>query len=352
MRARRYDLDWMRVLAIGLLIIYHSAIGFQSWGALIGFIPNTEKWNALWLPMTIINVWRIPLLFCVSGMSLFLALNGKTWKQLLNERFIRIGIPLLFGVLVIVPLHILLLQFYYKQQLSYKPHLGHLWFLGNILIYTVVVVFLYFLLKKRNKAAAIALPDKLLKSPLVFLGIMVLFMAEAELLRPASFETYAFTGHGFALGGLAFATGFWFMQADLPFWKMLLRWRWFFGALALGLYINRIYAYPEQIAVYLTALESCAWLFCLTGFAYRYLNVPGKTLDYLREAVFPVYLLHMVVLYLGSVWLFPLNLSAPLKFILLVLFTLTGTFALYELLIRRVALLRILFGLKRLKPFN
>ena len=118
---RRYDIDWLRVIAIGMLLIYHTAIGFQSWGLMIGFITNKQPWNGLWTPMSMLNIWRIPLLFFVSGMGVFFAIQKRNWKQLLQERTRRILLPFVFGMLFIVPIHILLLQKYYGWELGYKP---------------------------------------------------------------------------------------------------------------------------------------------------------------------------------------------------------------------------------------
>ena len=56
---RRHDIDWLRVIAIGLLLIYHIAIIFQPWGLFIGFIQSEESVKALWTPMTMLNVWNI-----------------------------------------------------------------------------------------------------------------------------------------------------------------------------------------------------------------------------------------------------------------------------------------------------
>ena len=49
---RRYDIDWLRVIAIGLLLIYHIAIAFQPWGVFIGFIQSDKSLEALWIPMS------------------------------------------------------------------------------------------------------------------------------------------------------------------------------------------------------------------------------------------------------------------------------------------------------------
>jgi len=56
----------------------------------------------------------------------------------------------------------------------------------------------------------------------------------------------------------------------------------------------------------------------------------------------------MIFLYLGSRIFFPMEVSAPIKFFLVVLFTFTGCFTSYEL-IRRVSFLRPFFGLRVIK---
>ena len=150
MQNRRHDIDWVRVIAIGLLLIYHIAIGFQPWGVMIGFITNSEPWESLWIPMAMLNVWRIPLLFFVSGMGVYFALQNRNWKELLKERASRILIPFVFGILVIVPLHMYLMQFHFGWDVSYSPNPGHLWFLGNIFSYVLLLAPIFYYLKKNE----------------------------------------------------------------------------------------------------------------------------------------------------------------------------------------------------------
>ena len=119
---RRFDIDWLRVIAIGLLLLYHVAIGFQPWGIMIGFITNDKPWTGLWLPMAMLNVWRIPLLFFVSGMGVYFALQQRSWKDLIAERSLRILIPFVFGIFVIAPFGILMWQYYNKFPVSYNAN--------------------------------------------------------------------------------------------------------------------------------------------------------------------------------------------------------------------------------------
>lgn len=342
---RRYDIDWLRVIAIGLLLVYHVAIGFQPWGIMIGFITNKEPWPSLWLPMSMLNVWRIPLLFFVSGMGVFFAMQHRTWKQLIQERSLRILLPYLFGTVAIFPLSVLILQRYYGWEISYNANPGHLWFLGNIFIYVVVLVPLLFLLKKYRDGKVILSMQKMLGTPLGLIPFIALFVAEALLLKPFPYELYAMTWHGFVLGFLAFLCGFCFVLLGAPFWKMIVTWRWLFLALAIGLFVARTFLFGMKNPMYLLVVESDCWIFSIFAFGHRYLNRPGKTLRYLSEAAYPVYILHMIFLFLGSALIFPTSIPVAAKFFALLLFTLAGCFASFEI-IRRIPFVRVLFGLK------
>ena len=135
---RRYDIDWLRVITIGLLIIYHIAACFQPFARDYSFMKNEPSMEAIWYPMTIINFWRIPILFFVSGMGVCFAMRKRNWKQLILERTRRILVPLIFGFFCIVPIHIALYLEYYQRELYYAVHQGHLWFLYNIFIYVLL----------------------------------------------------------------------------------------------------------------------------------------------------------------------------------------------------------------------
>ena len=343
---RRYDIDWVRVIAIGLLLIYHTAIGFQSWGIMIGFIATDKPWPALWTPMLMLNVWRIPLLFFVSGMGVFFAIQNRNWKELILERAGRILVPFIFGIFVIVPLGLYLWQYYYDWDLTYSRSPGHLWFLGNIFVYVLILSPAFFYLKKYESRKIVSTIKSLIGTPLGIVVVIAAFVAEALLVDPRPFELYAMTWHGFLLGLIAFFFGFCFVLSGPPFWQMILKWRWFFIASAILLYAYRIIQFQQFPPNYLLAIESNCWIISVFAFAYRYLNHPSKALDYLSQAAYPVYILHMIFLYLGSLLIFPLNIPSPVQYPLLLLFTLAGCFASYEYLVRRINIIRPLFGLR------
>jgi hypothetical protein len=343
---RRYDIDWLRVIAIGLLLIYHISIGFQPWGVFIGFIQNNESLDWIWTPMSMLNIWRIPLLFFVSGMGVYFAIQRRNWKELITERSRRILIPFIFGMIAIVPLHIYLWLDYYNQDMKYLPNPAHLWFLGNIFIYVVIFSPLFFLIKKYPDGKFQKILNQLLSHPSGLLILMIPFIAEAEFVPKESFELYAMTWHGFWIGLVAFVIGFLCVASGMAFWKTVTKWRWLLLGVAVALYLIRLLLYDLNSPEYLKAIESNFWIFTVFGFGHRYLNKPGKALRYLSSAAYPVYIIHMVFLYLGSVFLFEIDIAAIYKFILLFVFTMGGCMLTYEFIISRVKFLKPLFGLK------
>jgi glucan biosynthesis protein C len=345
---RRYDIDWLRVIAIGLLMIYHIGFVFLPWGVFIGFIQNDEVLEFIWKPMSMLNVWRIPLLFFVSGMGVCFAIRKRSWKELILERSRRILLPFLFGIFCIVPLHLFLWQKYYNQDVTYSIQVSHLWFLANIFIYVLVLSPLFFFLKKNEQGRLNRGLIKLFGSPWGLLVITAAFVVEAVLVKPETYETYSMTLHGFLLGLLAFLFGFVGVYTGVTFWQTVKKWRWVFLLLAVALFVYRLIAFDLLAPNYLKAIESNMWIFSAFGFGYRYLNHPGKTLAYLSQAAYPVYILHMFFLYLGSYLIVPLGIPTHFKLALVTVFTLAGCFAFYELIIKRVRFLRPLFGLKAL----
>jgi len=343
---RRYDIDWLRVIAIGLLLVYHIGIAFQPWGVFIGFIQSDKSLDSLWIPMSMLNVWRIPILFFVSGMGVCFAIRKRNWKQLLLERTQRILVPFLFGVFTIVPAHLLIWQKYYSQDLTYSPNPSHLWFLGNIFVYVILLSPVFFYLKRNENGLINRWLKKLYRYPLGFLLIVICFIIEAVLLNPETYATYSMTLHGFVTGLLAFLFGFTFILNGDTFWQTILKWRWAFLFIAGTLFVIRYIEFRLTAPNFLVAIESLMWIFTVFGFAYKYLNHASKTLSYLSQGAYPIYIIHMIFLYLGSSLIIPLDISAVLKFILVIAFTGTGCFVMYELVIRRISIIRPLFGLK------
>jgi hypothetical protein len=211
----------------------------------------------------------------------------------------------------------------------------------------VILLMPLFFYLKRNENGRLASGIRLLFShPLGLLVIPVAILVETLLLQPETYALYAMTLHGFLLGLLVFLSGFLMVFSGPAFWETVLRWRWLSLMLAVGLFMIRLVVFDLEAPNYLPPFESGMWIFALLGFGYRSLNHPSKTLSYLSRGAYPIYILHMLFLYLGALCILPLQVPASLQFVLLVTFTFTGCFLSYELIIRRIRFLHPLFGLK------
>jgi membrane-bound acyltransferase YfiQ involved in biofilm formation len=146
---------------------------------------------------------------------------------------------------------------------------------------------------------------------------------------------------------LAFFFGFYFCALGDVFWNAVDKMKHVSLTIAVVLYFVRLSYFDLSSPNFLASIESMSWIFALFGFGYAYLNKPSKLLSYLSQSAYPVYIVHMIFLYWASSLFLPLGLSLEMNFMLIVLFTFAGCFAVYDLIIRRVGFLPPLFGLKR-----
>lgn len=344
---RRYDIDWLRTLALGLLILYHVVISFQSWGYTIGFPQNEPTLDSLWIWMAMINVWRIPILFVVSGMGVAFAMRRRTWKQLLLDRTVRILLPFLFGYFAIAPIVAYGSMIFYGIEPVYLPGTAHLWFLGNIFAYVVLLLPLLMVMKKRPNNPLLRFFTRLVQLPGGIFLFALPLIVEALLVNPVEYVTYADTAHGFWLGLVCFFIGFLFISLKDEFWQRVIKLRGVALLLAFSGYVWRFSAYQlVGVPNGFIALESMLWMLAILGFGANNLNRPSPQLVYWNTAVYPVYILHLPIQFLLALLILPLALPAELKLLLLLAGTLGGSLLLYELVLKRVRWLRPFFGLK------
>ena len=236
-------------------------------------------------------------------------------------------------------------QKHYNMPLGYFPHQGHLWFLLNIFIYVLLLTPIFRFLKKTGSGKFSKAWSSLMGHPLGPISISIFFVIEALIVKPQLYALYAQTWHGFFLGLLAFGFGFLFVYSGRSFWNTVQKWYWLYLSVATVLYSIRFFAYSTEAPGYLAAIESNCWIFALFGLGHRYLNHPSGILSYLSKAVYPVYIIHMFVLYLGALLILPLEIPVIIKFLAITCFTFLVCFLIYEFALRRIAFLRPLFGL-------
>jgi len=353
---RRYDVDSIRVIALGLLILYHIAVSFQPWGAdLVMFIENEQSLEWVWILMMVINIWRIPILFVVSGMGARFAMERRDWSNLISDRSLRIFVPFIFGMFFIVPINFIIFNIYYEKDQFYFPSPGHLWFLANIFFYILIFCALFNYFKKHPENMFYRFIKSVINKPLGLIPVFALpIVLEAILIQPRDYPVFALTLHGLILGMICFFSGFVLVSLKEDFWTSVRKIKLITLVLAFSLYLLRSYnviitesdLISSSLAVnVLTGFESANWMLAAFGFGAAFLNKPSKSLGYLSSAVYPVYIVHLPVQMLCSSLVFQLGIPAILKLIIVLVGTFALSFAIYEI-IKRIKWVRFLFGMK------
>lgn len=372
LRARRNDLDWVRIGAFGLLILYHLAMYFGPWS---WHLDARERVPWLGVAMVASNPWRLGLLFLISGVAVRHMTTKASPGGLMLERSRRLLLPMLFGVVVLVPP-----QAYFEQvvkdglQTSYlafwprflldhlprltggwsPPPLNHLWFIGYIWAYSLIALAL--LWPPRLSSSA----QTRLGPALSGAGVLVTPILYLATVRFALFPRFGVTNHltwdpyNHASSLALFLTGF-LLAFQPSFWTSLERARWPALLLAVGsttvLGIDAARPVPLQhpnAVIEMAAFAVAQWSMIVTvlGFGRRHLStLDGPALGYLREAVFPFYLLHQTIIVAAAYGLQPLDLPNGLEAVVLLAITILGCIAGFEI-VRRTPVLGPCLGLR------
>ncbi|MGB0834120.1 MAG: acyltransferase family protein [Psychrobium sp.] len=374
---RRHDLDWLRVLAFGLLILFHSGMFYvENWGFHAKSQYRSETLESL---MLLIQPWRMAILWVIAGIAIKFVLAKITATRFIYQRSIRILIPLLFGILVVVPpqLYVEMTQnndlsmdfwtfireFYNPNTLIFDkyssgiwPHIdvNHLWFLRSLWKYSLIILLLAPLL---NATWGIRATNWLMNrhiAVIILLLSLPLFAYSMALEGDDTRYAVGFTCmlYGYLIGWHA---NFWHRVAALriPLFIILI-----VCACIVITFYNLIWLNPEGKPEWISAIGLVIYnimritgIFCAFGFGYHYLNKPSAGLNYFNEAVYPFYILHQTLIIVIGYHLTAHSLGPIVESTLLISLTTIGCFALFEL-IKRIDNLRYLFGLKMKKHYS
>jgi surface polysaccharide O-acyltransferase-like enzyme len=379
--ARRVDLDWVRIGAFGLLILYHVGMLYVSWDF---HIKSEHRIPALEPLMLLINPWRLALLFLVSGAATrFMSLKYPI-APLLRQRSLRLLIPLVFGMLVIVPPQSYdqiaeslaypagFLDFYMRHYLAFGPEFcrpgpcillptwNHLWFVAYLWIYTMALGVVL--------VALPGLPDWIeqrlvpaLSGGLLLILPSIAFAVYRLVLLPNFPPTHALFGDWYdhALYLTVFLIGFLLANAE-AFWSAVERQRWlalsfataFFSSFLVLRWGRDTAVPPSQVLrLYGMVAYGCYQWLCIVavlGFGRRWLNRDSPTRRYLTDAIFPYYIVHQTAIIMIAHALHGRDLPAWLEAGIVIAGTAAACVLTYEV-VRRITILRPLFGL-RLQP--
>jgi glucan biosynthesis protein C len=363
--ARYHFLDWLRVLAIALLLFFHTGMLFLGWG---WHLTNAETIPALRLPMDIAHRLRMPLLFVIAGAGLWFAAQRRSRAELLRERSLRLLLPAVVGMFLIVPPQVFIERvasgawrggypdFFLQRVLRFEPYptgdfsWHHLWFIVYLYVYVLLLVPL---LGERLRAWCAPKPG-------VWLYLLALPLAVNEaLLRPHFPETHNLVSDWYIFNHYLLLTLYGIgIAAMREAWDWFARWRR--ASLAAGavllasafpLFGLGIIARRTPADALFANLFMWVWLMVFLGYGRQHLSGSNRWLAWSREASYPIYILHQTIILAIAFYVVRQPWSPWSKYWLVLGATVSICVLLYEGVLRRFALTRVLFGIKtRARP--
>lgn len=352
---RKYFIDNLRWLVVLLLFPYHTLMIYNIYE---NFYIKGDSIPLLNSFLVICYPWFMPLLFVIAGMSTCYALERRTPKQYMKERFVKLFIPLISGIVLLIPIQTFFAEkfhngyeggyiqqyilFFTKQSdlTGYTGGFttGQLWFILYLLIISFIALPLILLYKRSDKKLTV---EKFTIPKILPMFLIFLIMAPILDIGGKSVGEY------FAL----FMLGY-FVLSDDTVQERLEKNRWYlFGAAAIFTLCNVAYqgiiGIPEGI-IYDILIRLLTWISILglLGMGKHILNFRNKITDYFSKISFPVYLFHQSAIVLVAYYVFLITSNIVLQITLILCGSFILTMLMYELC-KRTSITRFLFGIKK-----
>ncbi|MBU2514191.1 acyltransferase [bacterium] len=378
---RKYELDWLRVFAILVVFLYHSTRFFNLGDWHVKNV-DTYVWVEIW--NVFVTRWMMPLFFIISGASLFYAI-GKPggWRRFYIDKFLRLFIPVLLASVTHGALQVYLerlnhgrfsgsfLSFipdYFKGVYSGIGYSGnfanvgmHLWYLLFLFLYSLICYRLFVWFKAGGRKILERITTMFSLPGLIYLWF-TLPLVIMKALIPSMVLEVGNGGWGFLYYLWFLISGFLIVSSD-RLQPSIKKQRWI--SLFLGLVLSIGYLYllfgvshtvfqgrgGDWISSLLSFFCAWSWLFAILGFGMQHLAFNHPVLQYTNEGVLPFFIMHQTVLlgfgYLIMSW----EIHDGLKWAVVFFSSFFIIWALYGLLIRKLDLLRFLFGMKTSHSF-
>lgn len=371
--SRQYFVDWVRVIAFGLLIFFHCAMPFVRFG---WEIKNDEHSFFLDLLIHWLHQWRIPLLFFIAGVGSNYSMAKRSAFSFLGERFVRLFIPLVFAMFFVLPVQVyfekLQRGLYAGSYSEFYPLVwtfelvpkgaitwSHLWFVAYLFVFTLLMFPVFSFLKwgpiKRAKQKLNGAFSSPWVAGMLFLSLLVYhYTLFLDWPGNGSLTEDWFI---FLLSITLFFYGY-FLADLISFWETCEKYRWHFLTFAV-LSVFWLYArfwwtfqLPEKqdSSLYEYGLFNSIhiWTIMLSalGFARKHLNFSNPFLHYTTPAVYPFYILHQTIIVCSGFYVVQWNALIFVKLVTLLSICFGGAFLIYHFLIRPFMLTRVLYGLK------
>jgi glucan biosynthesis protein C len=378
---RRYELDWLRVLAILFVFLYHSTRFFNLGDWHVKNV-HTFVWVEIWNVFA--TGWMMPLFFIISGASLFYAL-GKSggWSKFYVDKFLRLMIPVLVATITHSALQVYLERLTHGQFsgsfFSFLPeyfngvylaigmpgnfafHGMHLWYLLFLFLYGLICYRLFIWLRGDGRKILNRITTLFAIPGLMYLWFPIPLLIMKAII-PKEVLDVGSGGWGFLYYLWFLVSGFMIVSSD-RLQQHIKNMRWI--SLLLGVVLSAVYLYqlfspsrvvfPTGISDWIYALLSFfsawSWLFAVFGFGMRFLAFDRPILRYANEGVLPFYIFHQTVLLAIGYFIMTWEVPDFLKWA----FVFSGSFiiiiTIYTLIVKKFDLFRFLFGMKTNRPF-
>jgi peptidoglycan/LPS O-acetylase OafA/YrhL len=382
---RRYDIDWLRMLAILAVFLFHCArfFGGGDW-----HLMNKNESMVATIFIGVLDIWIMPLFFLLSGAGSWYALRSRGPGAYLLDRVKRLLVPLyITGVFVFIPPQAYfeyvthegfagtLLNFYptylrnivsgvdFGSPLFINIFYGHLWFLQFLFLISLVMLPLLLLLKSERGLHFIArLAGICSRRGGIFIFLIPLTLIRIGLTHITGGE------HGwedFLTFSVYFLIGY-IMVADRRFAEGFVRHMW--PLLALGLicfggeanfiflleynYANIHHPGGETFSLLYVLFQiimstgTLSWVLFILGVGNRYLSFNHRVLAYGNEAVLPFYIFHQTVILCVGWFVIGWNMGIFAKYTIIAVISFISIMILYEFLVRRFNVVRFSFGMR------
>lgn len=378
--SRLFFLDWLRVLAFAYLILFHTGMMFVSWGF---HIESGHDSQFLKYIMDLTHIWRIALLFMVSGVAISYMTRKIPIKSFSKERAVRLFIPLLFATIVVVApqsyfealqkgfIEEGFIAFFLNDYFSFTwidgmlgpmPVYNHMWYVLYLFVYTMLLLpVFYFFNSEKGTSMLGGLENWLVKGRRIIWAPMLLFAITKNILWPSFPETHAMIDDWWihADSIIILMIGFTFVRMPKT-WAALQSHRMILLGLSLVSYaaLMAVYYVPNEylpadgnvLYPFVTPVVKWSWIAMLTGMARHYLNNGSNVLNYLNKAVYPFFILHQTVIIILGFYAIDWGMGMAGEFWTIALGTYVICWILYEGIIRHFAFTRLVFGMRARDP--
>jgi hypothetical protein len=360
------------VIAILILHFYHSAAIFTLPHFMI---KNNELSPLLGEINQFFHEWRLALLFFVSGAGTAFALGFRNAGTYVAERAKRLLIPLLFGVIIIIPPQVYIerisqgFEFIsFLEFVKQLPESGlypagniswhHLWFVGYLFLYSLLALPLFMYLRSNRGKNHFLLFSQRLSQPSYLLLWALPLMLTMSLLTPVSTGVQNIVNDSsmFISYFLFFIFGYFIHTGNL--WDKLSQGRLIFLKVSflctVALYYIRwtgtIPDNPETsgyiIYCCLNALNSWAWVITICGYCVHYLNINNPWMRKANLVIYPFYILHQTIIVIVAFYILPFNDALFIKYFFISMASLFLIIGLLLVFISPFKATRFLFGMK------